>query len=209
MTGLTRLRLASLVVIGLILLVAALAVTTYFWVQIPLLKFTLQAGQCKWGPPLAGVYLSGRLRELDRCQMVSGTVDCLKLEPDGDYHVRLRVDPQYAALLRPANRLQTCAGEPGPHLVVEIIPQHPQGVLFRTNNADAGGFIDPAIPKPGEHITVTGPYVIDTNSLHRILYQGQAAENWAEIHPAWAIRADRRAPPGQPNQFGPEFGESG
>jgi hypothetical protein len=160
-------------------------------VQIPLVKFTLQAGECKWGPPLAGVYLSGRLRQLDRCRTVSGTVDCLKLEPDGDYHVRLRLDPPYVGLLRPANRLQICGGHPGPHLVVEIIPQHPQGALFRTNNADAGGFIDPAIPSAEEHITVTGPYVIDTNSLHEILYQGQPAANWAEIHPAWGIRVDQ------------------
>jgi hypothetical protein len=203
----TRLRLASLVPIGVIILVGALAVTSYFWVQIPLVKFTLQAGQCKWGPPLAGVYLSGRLRQFDRCRTVSGTVDCLKLEPDGDYHVRLRLDVPYAALLRPANGLQTCRGQPGPHLVVEIIPQHPQGVVFRSNNADAGGFIDPAVPSPGEHITVTGPYVIDTNSLHRILYQGQAAENWAEIHPAWAIRIGHAATPGQPNEFGPDFGD--
>jgi hypothetical protein len=56
---------------------------------------------------------------------------------------------------------------------------------------------------------VTGPYVIDTNSLHRILYQGKAAENWAEIHPAWGIRVDQPATPGAPNRFGPEFGESG
>jgi hypothetical protein len=93
--------------------------------------------------------------------------------------------------------------------VVEIIPQHPEGILFRTNNADAGGFIDPPTPAPGDHITASGPYVIDTNSLHRILYQGRAAENWAEIHPAWAIRVDRPATPGQPNDYGPAFGESG
>jgi hypothetical protein len=208
-TWLTRPLLVSLIVSALIVVIAASAVTTYFWVQIPFVKFTLRAGECKWGPPLAGVYVSARLRQLDRCRTVSGTVDCLKLEPDGDYHVRLRVDEAYAALLRPANRLQTCSGQGGPHLVVEIIPQHSQGVLFRTNNADAGGFIDPAIPKPGDHVTVTGPYVIDTNSLHRILYQGQAAENWAEIHPVWAIRVDQPSAPGQPNLFGPEFGESG
>ncbi len=92
---------------------------------------------------------------------------------------------------------------------MEIIPQHPQGVLFRDNNADAGGFIAPRTPAPGDHITVTGPYVIDTNILHRVLYQGQVAEDWAEIHPAWAIRVDQPGKPGQPNQFGPEFGESG
>jgi len=184
-----------------------LALTSYYWVEIPFLKFTLQAGQCKWGPPLAGVYLSGRLHVIDRCRTVSGTVDCTKVEPDGDVHVRLRLDPQYAALLKPANELQTCIGEPGPHLVVEIIPQHPEGILFRTNNADAGGFIDPRTPTAGEHITVTGPYVIDTNSLHRILYQGRAAENWAEIHPAWAIRVDQPAGPVQRNEYGPDFGE--
>jgi hypothetical protein len=192
-----------------VLTTGVLALTTYYWVQIPFLKFTLQAGQCKWGPPLAGVYLSGRLHVIDRCRTVSGTVDCTKVEPDGDVHVRLRLDPQYAALLRPANELQTCTGETGPHLVVEIIPQHPEGILFRTNNADAGGFIDPRTPTAGEHITVTGPYVIDTNSLHRILYQGRAAENWAEIHPVWGIGVDQSATPGTQNQFGPEFGESG
>ena len=106
-----------------------------------------------------------------------------------------------------ANDLQTCTGHAGPHLVVEIIPQHSHGVLFRTNNADAGGFNDPPMPAPGDHVTVTGPYVIDTNSLHRILYQGRAAENWAEIHPAWGIRVDKASTPGAPNDYGPEFGD--
>ena len=201
-------RIGVLVTLLLLITVGLLAVTSYYWVQVPFLKFTLQAGECKWGPPLAGVYLSGRLHVIDRCMTVSGTVDCLKVEPDGDVHVRLRLDPRFVGLLKPANSLQTCAGQPGAHLVVEIIPQHPQGFLFRTNDADAGGFIDPPTPVPGEHISVTGPYVIDTNSLHRVLYQGRAAENWAEIHPAWAITVDRPAKPGQPNQFGPEFGES-
>src|SRR5438132_11683664 len=188
------------VIAGLaLLIIAALAAATYYWVQIPLVKFTLQAGQCKWGPPLAGVYLSGRLRLVDRCKTVSGTVDCLKLEPDGDYHVRLRVDEQYVALLTPANDLQTCTGHPGPHLVVEIIPQHPHGVLFRANNADAGGFNDPLTPAPGDHATVTGPYVIDPNRLHRTLCNRRSAENWAEIHPAWGLRDDKDSTPGEPN----------
>ena len=200
---------ASLGILSLIVIAGVVALTTYYWVQIPFVKFTVAPGQCKWGPPLAGVYISSRLQLLDRCETVSGTVDCLKLEPDGDYHVRLRLDPQFTSLLRPANGLQICGGQPGPHLVVEIIPQHPQGILFRTNNADAGGFVDPRVPSPGEHITATGPYVIDTNSLHRILYQGRPAENWAEIHPVWAIKVDAPAPPGAPNPFGPEFGESG
>jgi len=196
----------ALVGIVLIATFSLLAIASYFWVQIPFVKFTLQATECKWGPPLAGVYLSGRLKLVERCTTVAGIVDCLKAEPDGDVHIRLRLDPQYQQLLRPANSLQTCANQPGPHLVVEIIPQHPEG-LFRTNDADAGGFITPATPRPGDHIMVTGPYVIDTNVLHRVLYQGRAAENWAEIHPAWAIKVDHPATPSQPNQPGPEFGD--
>jgi hypothetical protein len=194
--------------VGIVLIagVALLAIASYFWVQIPFVKFRLNATECKWGPPLAGVYLSGRLKLVDRCMTVSGTVDCLKDEPDGDVHIRLRLDQQYTWLLLPANSLQTCVDQPGPHLVVEIIPQHPEG-LFRTNNADAGGFISPAKPKPGDHIAVTGPYVVDTNILHRVLYQGRPAENWAEIHPAWGIKVDHQATPNQPNQPGPEFGE--
>jgi hypothetical protein len=200
--------IAVLAVLGLVITVGLLAVTAYYWVQIPFLKFKLQAGECKFGPPLSGVYLSGRLRLVDRCRTVSGTVDCLKLEPDGDIHLRLRLYPQFAGLLKPSNSLQTCGDHPEAHLVVEIIPQHPQGIAFRNNNADAGGFINPPTPAPGDHITVTGPYVIDTNMLHRVLYQGRVAENWAEIHPVWAIRVDQPAKPGQPNQFGPGFGES-
>jgi hypothetical protein len=192
-----------------IVLIASLALLTtgsYFWFQIPFVRFKLNATECKWGPPLAGVYLPGRLKLVDRCRTVSGTVDCLKAEPDGDVHIRLRLDPQYTRLLLPANDLQTCVNQPGPHLVVEIIPQHPEGI-FRTNSADAGGFITPATPNPGDHIAVTGPYVVDTNILHRILYQGRPAENWAEIHPAWALKVDHAAPPNQPNQPGPSFGE--
>ena len=70
---LIQLRVAVIAGLALLLIAGLLAVTTYYWVQIPFLKFTLQAGQCKWGPPLAGVYLSGRLRLLDRCRTVSGT----------------------------------------------------------------------------------------------------------------------------------------
>lgn len=196
----------TLTMLALVTTVTALAVISYFWVQIPFVKFQIRAGECKWGPPLAGVYIPERLKVADRCTTVSGVVDCLKAEPDGDVHIRLRLDPQYSRLLRPANSLQTCLDQPGPHLVVEIIPQHPEGI-FRTNSADAGGFITPTKPSPGDHITVTGPSMVDTNALHRVVYQGRPAENWAEIHPAWAVKVDRPAATNQPNQPGLEFGD--
>lgn len=202
----SRSVLRTLAALALLATVVLLVVASYFWVQIPFVKSQIRAGDCKWGPPLAGVYIPERLKVSDRCLTASGIVDCLKSEPDGDIHIRLRLDPQYARLLRPANSLQTCLDQPGPHLVVEVIPQHPEDV-FRTNDADAGGFISPPTPSPGDHITVTGPYVVDSNILHRVLYQGRPAENWAEIHPAWAIRVDHPAAPNQPNQPGLEFGD--
>src|SRR3982074_3864990 len=120
-------------IVGIVLIATAafLAIASYFWVQIPFVKFPLKAPEGKGGPPLAGVYLSGRLELVDRCTTVAGTVDCLKAEPDGDIHIRLRLDPQYRLLLRPANSPPPCVDQPRPHLGVGLIPQHPEE-LFRT-----------------------------------------------------------------------------
>ncbi len=94
----------------------------------------LGRGQCKPGPPLAGVYLPFRLHVKKDCVTVSGTVDCLRHEDDGDINIRPRVDPAYRRLLTPASAFQQCTGHPGPHLVVEIIPQKPH-LPFLTDSA--------------------------------------------------------------------------
>jgi len=151
----------------------------------------LGPGKCKPGSPLAGVYLSFRLHLKDSCVTVSGTVDCVQHEDDGDIHIRLRVDPAYRRLLTPANGYQQCPGHTGPHLVVEIIPQHGH-LPFPTNSATLGGFITPIGPAAGDHITVTGPYVWDTNILHDLVYPGKNVANWAEIHPAWNVTVTKR-----------------
>jgi hypothetical protein len=147
---------------------------------------TLKSGECKSGDPLAGVYLPSRLKVKNNCLTVSGIVDCVKHEDDGDIHIRLRVDPSFVRLLTPANAFQQCPNQTGPHLVVEIIPQ--SGHLpFPDNSATDGGFTTPVEPPAGAHITVTGPYVLDTNLLHDLIYPGKNVQNWAEIHPAWNI----------------------
>ncbi|HEX6527587.1 MAG TPA: hypothetical protein VF070_47360 [Streptosporangiaceae bacterium] len=151
----------------------------------------LGSGQCKPGPPLAGVYLPFRLHVRNGCMTVSGTVDCVRHEDDGDIHFGLRVDPAYRHLLTPANAFQQCPGHSGSHLVVEIIPQHGH-LPFLTNSATVGGFQTPAAPAVGQHITVTGPYVWDTNALHDLAYPGKNVANWAEIHPAWNVTVQRR-----------------
>ena len=153
----------------------------------------LGPGRCKPGPPLAGVYLPFRLHVKNDCVTVSGTVDCLRHEDDGDIHIRLRVDPAYRRLLTPANALQQCPGHAGPHLVVEIIPQHGH-LPFLTNSASRGGFVTPPAPAVGDHVTVTGPLVWDSNALHDLIYPGKNVANWAEIHPAWNVTVEQRRP---------------
>jgi len=68
------------------------------------------------------VYFPSRLTVKDACTTVSGTVDCVKQEPDGDIHIRVRPDPSFQGLLTLANAYQRCDSQKDPHLVVEVIP---------------------------------------------------------------------------------------
>jgi hypothetical protein len=76
--------------------------------------------------------------------------------------------------------------------VVEIIPQRGE-LLLPTNSASLAGFVTPGAPPVGAHVRVTGPYVLDTNTLHDLIFPGKNVANWAEIHPAWNITVSRRA----------------
>ena len=152
----------------------------------------LKSGECKSGDPLAGVYFPSRLTVKNACTTVSGTVDCVKQEPDGDIHIRLRPDFNFQGLLTPANAYQQCDSQKDPHLVVEVIPQ--VGHLpFTDNSANDGGFVTPVAPVAGDHVTVTGPYVWDSNELHDLIYPGKDVKDWAEIHPVWNITVDHPA----------------
>lgn len=145
-----------------------------------------RSGECKPGAPLAGVYLPFRLHVQKRCVTVTGIVDCLRREPDGDIHIELRLDRAYRRMLTSANAFQRCPRHTGPHLVVEIIPQGEQLPVL-DNSASLAGFVTPRAPPAGARIRVTGPYVLDTNALHDLTVPGKNAANWAEIHPAWNI----------------------
>jgi hypothetical protein len=122
---------------------------------------------------------------------VTGTVDYLRHEDDGDIHIGLRADPAYRHLLTPANAFRQCPGHSGPHLVVEIIPQHGH-LPFLINSAPLDGFQTPAAPAAGEHVTVTDPSVWDTNALHDLVCPGKNVADRAEIHPAWNVTVQRR-----------------
>jgi hypothetical protein len=116
------------------------------------------------------VYNPYRLTIIKSCITASGIVENVFSEADGDYHVRLSLDTQYSNLTNTAND-QYQYGD----LVVEIICALPitqsdaiSACQNFTNNI--------AIPNVNDHITVTGPYVLDTEH-----------SNWAEIHPVYTL----------------------
>ena len=121
------------------------------------------------------MYHAYRLHLLASCVTVSGIIESAWSEPDGDLHVRLRLDPG-----------QTCAGQTCIN-VTNVAQQRGDLVLEpvceeAVSQADA---VDAClhyhstlvVPPVGSHVAATGPWVIDTD------------HGWEEIHPLEAIRA--------------------
>lgn len=104
---------------------------------------------CRSGPPEAGVHNPDRLEVLERCARVEGVVLETAREDDGDVHVWIAPDTGFERLLNAEDHYQA-----RPALLTEIIP---------------GSSIP--VPRIGEHVAVTGPWVLDKD------------HGWREIHP--------------------------
>lgn len=118
------------------------------------------------------VYNSKRLKVIKPCTQVSGTVTFMKKEPDGDIHIRLKLDPQFEALLNARNK----SVQHGALVIEPVCTKAPK-------QKDAVGVCKgfqqsfPAL-KIGAHVTVTGAYVLDSSPNH----------GWNEIHPISAVK---------------------
>jgi len=140
---------------------------------------SVRPAACRAGDALANVYHPQRLHIRSRCRTVTGVVTSVRTEPDGDYHINVRLDPAYAVLINDRNR----TGEGG-NLVVEVVPADEPGCTPGKpprppyDTYDFGVCTGADIPRPpnGAHISVTGPYVLDAN------------HGWMEIHPVWRLR---------------------
>lgn len=114
------------------------------------------------------IYHSKRLKLIQENKTVTGTVEHIIQEKDGDYHIRLKLDScQNLLNQKNIDRQHGC-------LVLEII------CACEVTQVDAidacRGFINNVVaPKVGQHITVTGSYVLDQE------------HGWNELHPVTAL----------------------
>lgn len=116
------------------------------------------------------VHDPSRLIIVKSCVTASGTVETTYEHGDGDFDMRLRLDPQYRNLTNIANDRYLQG-----NLVVEIICAHPPTQMSARPSCE--NYVNHIpLPKVGEHIKVTGPYVLDSGH-----------GNWAEIHPVYTL----------------------
>jgi len=115
------------------------------------------------------VYDPSRLEIIEPCRVVTGIVDELDQNEDGDTHMLLKLDAGYEDLLLKKNKKKK-EGD----LVLEVVCAN--AVTDKKVGAACNGYSNKiSIPSVGDHIRVTGSYVDDTHN------------GWAEIHPVSRI----------------------
>jgi hypothetical protein len=118
------------------------------------------------------VYQPTRLRVVDPCITITGTITKIGLDPDGDTHVLLTPDSQFMQYVNKVNVKQLNG-----NLMVEAVcfhqPKHKMiGAVAACQNYES----NVVIPPLQSHVQITGSYVIDTET-----------GGWAEIHPVTSI----------------------
>ena len=126
-------------------------------------------GTCQPTDQDSYVYHPSRLTVMAPCIRVSGTIAAIRKEADGDRHILVALDPQYAYLLTPAN-----ANELG-DLVIEPVCV---GSVTQTDAIGVCGSdhdpLDISGLTIGAHLWLEGRYVLDTSH-----------GGWAELHPLY------------------------
>ena len=111
------------------------------------------------------VYDPTRLEVVDKCMTATGVIEESSADDDGDQHMLLKLDAGQENLLNKKN----IKGKNG-YLVIEAV------CMANITNPKVGGackgYVNHVqLPKMGDHVKVSGSYVIDSHN------------GWAEIHP--------------------------
>lgn len=119
------------------------------------------------------VYDPTRLKVVQACIRVTGTVDGMWLATDGDTNILLRLDPPYQHLLTPGNEEGEERGDLGVEAVCTASPVDPIVMALCANDHDP--YAQPA-PRMGEHVWMEGRYILDLDH-----------GSHAELHPLYRM----------------------
>ena len=106
-----------------------------------------------------------RLDVLDKCKAVTGVIVEKNADPDGDEHMLLKLDAGQESLLKKKNYTKKDG-----NLVIEAICIN--HITRKIAKGICKGYVNQVqIPNVGDHVKVTGSYVLDSHN------------GWTEIHP--------------------------
>lgn len=113
-----------------------------------------------------------RLKIIKGCVSVTGIIETAKAEADGDFHIRLKLDPSYENMLNAKN----ISGQRG-DLVLEPVCANPVTQKDTLKEGVCNGFHQNVFTKDmiNKHVVVVGVYVTDEE------------HGWNEIHPVTSI----------------------
>jgi len=110
-----------------------------------------------------------RLHVLKQCKVVTGVVDAMGADDDGDEHILLKLDAGQESLVNKHNQ-EKKKGD----LVVEVVCAN--DIKLKAAKKPCEGYVNKVqLPSVGEHVKVTGSYVVDVHN------------GWKEIHPVSKI----------------------
>jgi hypothetical protein len=119
-----------------------------------------------------------RLKVLEPCTTITGTIVKALAEKDGDYHIRVKLDPQFASMLNSVNKQPLNHSGQGGYFVVEPMCANPVSQTDTVSEKVCDGFkqnLYDAKTMKGKHVQVTGAFVTDMQ------------HGWNEIHPVSKI----------------------
>ena len=115
------------------------------------------------------VYDAPRLQVLDKCKTVTGVIKETNADEDGDQHMLLKLDKGQKELLTKKNKTKKEG-----NLVIEAVCIN--NITRKRAMGACTGYVNHVmLPDVGDHVKVTGSYVIDSHN------------GWAEIHPITKI----------------------
>ena len=114
------------------------------------------------------IYAPERLQVLRPCLHISGMVDSVDQEDDGDVHLRLYLDSPYQSLLADGNKYEE--GDLVIEPVCYSLPLQADAMRLCASNPDR----IQAVPRVGDHVWMEGRYVIDLQHWA-----------WSELHPLY------------------------